>query len=87
MATRVVTAHLPAELAEQLDALAGHLDRPRGWLVKEAVEAYVNLAEARRRETLEALNDVDAGRVVEHDEVDDWASALKASQRRRKRKG
>ena len=87
MTTRVVTAHLPVELAEQLDVLAGHLDRPRGWLVKEAVEAYVNLAEARRRETLEALKDVDAGRVVEHDEVDDWASALRSGQRRRKRTG
>ena len=43
MATRVVTAHLPQELAEKLDGLADQLDRPRGWLVKEAVEAYVGL--------------------------------------------
>ena len=49
MATRVVTAHLPAELAEKLDGLADRLDRPRGWLVKEAVEAYIGLAEERRR--------------------------------------
>ncbi len=87
MTTRVVTAHVPAELAKQLDALAGQLDRPRGWLVKEAIEAYVNLAEERRRETLEALKDVDAGRVVEHGEVEDWVSGLKTNQRRRKRAG
>ena len=87
MATRVVTAHLPAELAKKLDGLAGHLDRPRGWLVKEAIEAYVGLAEDRRRETLEALREVAAGQVVEHDEVEAWASALKTRSRGRKRAG
>ena len=73
MTTRVVTAHLPKELAEKLDGLADQLDRPRGWLVKEAVEAYVGLAEERRRETLE---EVDSGRVVEHAEVEAWAAGL-----------
>jgi predicted transcriptional regulator len=87
MATRVVTTHLPVALAKQLDALAGHLDRPRGWVVKEAIEAYVGLVEERRRETLEALKDVDAGRLVGHDEVDRWASGLKAVRRTRKRAG
>jgi predicted transcriptional regulator len=83
----VVTAHLPAALAKQLDGLADRLERPRGWLVKEAVEAYVGLAEERQRETLAALADADAGRVVEHAEVEAWASALTATRRRRKRAG
>ena len=87
MATRVVTAHLPAELAEKLDGLADRLDRPRGWLVKEAVEAYVGLAEERRRETLEALREVKAGQVVEHLEVESWTAGLTAGRRGRKRAG
>ena len=85
MSTRVVTAHLPTELAEKLDGLAESLDRPRGWLVKEAVEAYVGLAEERRRETLAALEDVDAGRVVEHDEVEVWAQGLGGARKSRSR--
>jgi predicted transcriptional regulator len=76
MDTRVVTAHLPKDLAEKLDGLAETLDRPRGWLVKEAVEAYVGLAEERRRETIAALEEVDAGQVVEHEEVETWADSL-----------
>jgi predicted transcriptional regulator len=76
MDTRVVTAHLPRELAEKLDGLAKTLDRPRGWLVKEAVEAYVGLAEQRRRETIAALEEVDAGQLVEHAEVEAWAEGL-----------
>ena len=87
MATRVVTAHLPAELARKLDGLAGRLDRPRGWLVKEAVEAYVELSEERERETRAALEDVKAGRVVEHAEVEAWVSGLGATRRRRRRSG
>jgi len=76
MSTRVVTAHLPVDLARKLDGLADQLDRPRGWLVKEAVEAYVSLAEERRSETVAALRDVDAGRVVEHTEVEAWVASL-----------
>lgn len=30
MDTRVVTSHLPADLAEKLDGLAERLDRPKG---------------------------------------------------------
>ena len=85
MDTRVVTAHLPKDLAEKLDDLAETLDRPRGWLVKEAVEAYVGLAEERRRETVAALAEVDAGQVVEHEEVETWANSLGGATRSRSR--
>ena len=85
MTTRVVTAHLPAELARKLDGLAGQLDRPRGWLVKEAVEAYVALAEERQRETQAALEEVAAGLAVENAEVEAWAAGLDAPRRRARR--
>jgi predicted transcriptional regulator len=85
MGTRVVTAHLPSALAEKLDGLASQLDRPRGWLVKEAVEAYLGLAEERRRETLAALEEVDSGRVVEHAAVETWAAGLGRAKRARTR--
>jgi len=86
MSTRVVTAHLPKELAEKLDGLASQLDRPRGWLVKEAVEAYVGLAEERRRETLAALEEVDSGRVVDHADVETWVAGLDRPRRQKTRK-
>lgn len=85
MTTRVVTAHLPEAMAKRLDGLAEELDRPRGWVVKEAVEAYLDLAEERRRETVAALAEVDAGRVVEHSEVEAWASRLGAKKKSKAR--
>ena len=87
MTTRVVTTHLPAELARRLDGLAGQLERPRGWLVKEAVETYVALAEERQRETQAALDEVTAGLAVDHAEVETWAVGPKATRRRRKQAG
>jgi predicted transcriptional regulator len=41
MDTRVVTAHPPADLARKLDGLAERLDRPKGWIVKEAIASFI----------------------------------------------
>ena len=81
MDTRVVTSHLPAELAEKLDGLAERLDRPKGWVVKEAIASYVALDEERRRMTREALADVKAGRTHEHAGIEAWAARLGPSKR------
>lgn len=86
MDTRVVTAHLPTHLAEKLDGLAQRLDRPKGWIVKEAVASYVALEEKRHRLTLEALADVDAGHTLEHPEVEAWANRLSGSGRTKSRR-
>jgi predicted transcriptional regulator len=76
MAERVVTAHVPDSLAREVDRLAERLDRPRGWVVKEALALYVELERKRHALTLEALADVDAGRVIEHGDVEAWAAKV-----------
>ncbi len=76
--TRVMTAHLPVELAEQVDELAARLERSRGWVVKQALAAYVEREAERHRLTLEAMADVDVGNrnAVSHDDVKAWAASL-----------
>ncbi|MER9730310.1 ribbon-helix-helix domain-containing protein [Mesorhizobium sp. M0217] len=76
METKVITAHVPLPLAERVDQLAARLERPRGWIVKQALSAWVDMEEERRRLTLEALADVDAGRVIDHQTVQAWAESL-----------
>lgn len=85
MDTRVVTAHLPSELAEKLDSLAERLDRPKGWIVKEAIASYLALEEKRHRLTLEALADVDAGRTLDHADVERWLTTIEQPKRKRAR--
>ena len=76
MKTRVLTAHIPIEIAEQVDQIAERIDRPRGWIVKQALAAWVSLEEKRHQLTLEALADVDTGRVMDQAGVEAWAKTL-----------
>lgn len=76
MDTRVLTAHVPLPLARKIDDLAARLDRPRAWIVKQALAAWVGEEEERHRLTLEGLADVTAGRVVDQADVDAWATSL-----------
>jgi predicted transcriptional regulator len=74
--TRVLTAHIPLPLAEKVDRLAERLDRSRGWIIKQALTAWIDREEEHSRLTREALEDVDAGRVVDQLEVQAWADSL-----------
>lgn len=76
METKVLTAHVPIPLAEKVDEMAARLERSRGWIVKQALAAWIAQEEERRRLTLEALADVDEGRVVDHMAVQAWADSL-----------
>jgi plasmid stabilization system protein ParE len=67
--TRVLTTHVPLPLAEKVDALAQRLDRSRGWVVKQALAAWIDQEEERSRLTHEALADVATGRVIDHEQV------------------
>ncbi|ESQ92419.1 CopG family ribbon-helix-helix protein [Asticcacaulis benevestitus] len=76
MSTRTVTAHIPVELAEQIDAAAERLERPRGWIVKQALQNWISLEERRHQMTLEALKAADEGDFVEHDVIETWVAGL-----------
>jgi predicted transcriptional regulator len=74
--TKVITAHIPLPLAQRVDAMAAQFDRSRGWIMKQALSAWVEQEEERSRMTREAMADVDAGRLVDHSEVRTWADGL-----------
>ena len=76
MNTKVMTAHVPLPLAQKVDKLAAQLDRPRAWIVKQALSAWVSEEEERHRLTLEGMADVTAGRVVAQADVEAWAASL-----------
>ena len=74
--TKVLSAHVPLPLAEKVDRMAERLERSRGWIVKQALSAWLDQEEERERLTREALADVDAGRVIDHQAVQAWANSL-----------
>lgn len=74
--TKVMTAHIPLQMAEKVDQMAERLERSRGWIMKQALSAWIDQEEERSRLTREALADVDAGRVIDHQSVQAWAESL-----------
>ena len=74
--TKVMTAHIPLQMAEKVDQIAERLERSRGWIMKQALSAWIDQEEERSRLTREALADVDAGRVIDHQSVQAWADSL-----------
>lgn len=81
--TRVVTAHLPVDLAEELDDFAYRIERPRGWVIKEALGVYLAEEAEKDRLTRIALASVDAGDVIPHEAVAKELEALEAEFARR----
>ena len=47
--TKFITTHLPLPLADKIDQLAARLERSRGWIVKQALSAWVEQEEERNR--------------------------------------
>lgn len=76
MTNRVISAHVPEDIAIAVDALAQRLDRSKNWIVRQALADFVALEEERHRLTLEGLAAIDAGQLVPHADVVAWAKGL-----------
>ena len=75
-ATKVITAHVPLPMADKVDQMAARLERSRGWVIKQALSAWLAQEEERNRLTLEALDDVASGQVIDHQAVQAWSDSL-----------
>jgi predicted transcriptional regulator len=77
----MTSVRMPDDLLQRLDATATRLRRSKGWIINDAVREYLereDLRVRRNEETREALAELDAGQVVDGDEVlawiDSWGS-------------
>jgi predicted transcriptional regulator len=71
----VTTVRFDPEIREQLDKIAGQMDRPRAWIIKEAVAQYLERETWYLAEVQKGIDDLEAGRDIGHDEM---AARLKA---------
>ena len=53
-------------MADKVDQMAARLERSRGWVIRQALSAWLAQEEERNRLTLEALDDVTSGQVIDH---------------------
>ena len=69
------TVRFTPEIREQLDKMAEQMDRPRAWIIKEAVAQYLERESWYLAEVQKGIDDMEAGREISHDGM---AEKLKA---------
>ena len=71
----VTSIRLSKDVEVPLEQLARKLDRSKNYLVNQAIKEFVlrqSMEELRWSETVEALESVKAGRMVDSKEVSEW---------------
>ncbi len=69
--TKITSVRLDDELANKLDRLAASLDRPRTWLIEQAITTYVEEQSWQVAAISEALGDYRSGKaaITPHEQV------------------
>ncbi len=71
----VTSVRIHDDLKARLEKVSKKLRHSKGWIMNEALREYLDhqdLEEQRWKETLEALEDIESGRVVDGKKVMTW---------------
>ena len=71
----VTSVRIQEDLKQPLEQLAKKLQRSKNWLINEALKEYISRQKAEStkwKETLEAINSIKNGDVVEGEKVHEW---------------
>jgi predicted transcriptional regulator len=69
--TRITSVRLEDDVADKLDALAKATDRPKGWLIEQAIKTYIEEQAWQSQAIREALEDYRSGKanLFPHEQV------------------
>jgi predicted transcriptional regulator len=73
--TAPVSVRFDPALNDQVTAIAAAFDRPRSWVIEQAVRDFVALQEWQLAAINEGIRAADTGRVVAHAEVVAWVQS------------
>ena len=73
--TLPVSVRLQSELNEQVTAIAAALDRPKSWIIEQALKDYVALQAWQLAAIDEGIKAADDGRLVAHEDVAAWVKS------------
>lgn len=79
----ITSFRLEDELSEKLESITEAKDRSKTWIINEALRTYFSLEDEktlRYHQTLEALDDVSAERLISGTEVMKWLETWGDSQ-------
>jgi predicted transcriptional regulator len=61
-----------AERAQRIDRLSKATDRPRSWVLEQALDAYLDSQEWQITHIQRGLAEIERGEGVAHDKVEKW---------------
>ena len=73
--TAPASVRLEQALNDKVTAIAAALDRPRSWVIEQAVKDFVAVQEWQLAAIDEGIRAADAGQVVPHDDVAAWVQS------------
>lgn len=71
----MTSVRMPEQLMHKLESIAEKMDRSKSWIIKDAVNQYVERIGRKEKmllETRQALSEIESGNVVDGDEVMAW---------------
>jgi RHH-type transcriptional regulator, rel operon repressor / antitoxin RelB len=71
-ATTTLTIEVPSGIEERLEQLARATSRTKDWLAREALRSFVDLYDWQVQAIRRGIEDADAGRFVDHENVVGW---------------
>ena len=74
----MTSVRMPDQLMDKLETIAEKLDRSKGWIIKDAVNQYIERIDRKEKmlvETKQALLEIESGEVVDGDEVKAWVES------------
>ncbi len=80
MSLKVTSVRLDDETLTRVGQMAEAMDRPRAWLMAEAIKQYVAREEWFIREVEKGLKAADEGRVIDHKDIKAKWEAKRAAQ-------
>lgn len=80
MALKATSVRLDDETLERVGQIARSMDRPRAWLMAEAIRQYVSREEWFVREVERGVQAADEGRLLDHSGVRSKWEAKRAAQ-------
>jgi predicted transcriptional regulator len=72
MKTQPLSIRIEPELNEQVTAIARVLDRPKSWIIEQALRDYVEIQQWQLAAIDEGIAAADAGKLVDHEDVVAW---------------
>jgi predicted transcriptional regulator len=70
-----VSVRLSPDLNDRVGAIATALDRPKSWVIEQAVQDFVAVQEWQLAAIDEGIKAAEAGRVIAHDDVVAWVQS------------